>query len=57
MIWSGEPSVIMWFINPEGLLIRHNFYHSTISESAIDRAQFYEYQLGFITWLEYRSLA
>ena len=55
--WSEEPRIIMWFLNPQGQLIRHNFYHSNRSDVAIDRAQFYEYELGFATWLEYRPSA
>lgn len=56
MMWSGEARVIMWFINEQGNLNRHNFYHCNFSQQAVDRAEEYEYKKGFITWLEYRLL-
>lgn len=56
-MWSGEPRVIMWFLTPDGVLCRHNFYHVNINPHAVDRAQFYEYVRGFPTWLEYRPIA
>jgi hypothetical protein len=35
-------------------MCRHNFYHTKVPQSAVDRQQFYEYTRGFVTWLEYR---
>lgn len=52
--WSGEAKIIMWFVNSHGDLCRHNFYHRSVNgDGAEARAQFYEYELGCVTWLEY----
>lgn len=51
--WSGEPTIIMWALLPNGAILRHNFYNCYESESAVDRWQHHEYERGYVTWLDY----
>lgn len=54
--WSGEARIIMWFIDHRGDLCRHNFYYRSVNgDGAILRQQIYEYEMGLVTWLEYRQ--
>lgn len=55
--WSPEPTVVMWFIERSGTLCRHDFYHVPRSPRAIAHAQHWEYERGYVTWLEYRTEA
>jgi hypothetical protein len=50
-----EPQAIMWFVAKDGVLCRHNFYHIDADIPAlIERAQYYEYERGLVTWVERR---
>lgn len=53
MDWSGEPTIVMRAIDKAGVEFRHNFYVTKLNPWAVDAAQFYEYILGCVVWLEY----
>lgn len=51
--WSGTPTVKLHVTYRDGTEFVHNFYNCTHSPAAFEAHQYYEYEHGCVSWIEY----